>query len=81
MALDNSNSRRLSDASAVSDKRFSETIASHAIIRATDKDVLNGIVSLLSADIKASNSLLTEKIKTLTENTLRLEKIVEKNSK
>ena len=62
------------------DKRFSETTASLAEIRATDKEVLNGIVRNLSTDIKASNELLSEKIKTLTENTLRLEKIVENNA-
>ena len=47
--------KRISDAAAASDKRFSDLISSHSTIRSADKDTLNAIVQELSTELKASN--------------------------
>ena len=55
--------KRISDAAAASEKRFSDLISSHSNIRSADKDTLNAIVKGLSADLKSSNDRLSTEIK------------------
>ena len=52
----NLNDKRISEAGAASDKRFTDLIASHSAIGSADKDTLNAIVQKMSTELEASNA-------------------------
>lgn len=71
------NNKRFEETMAANDKRFADMLSYQQGIRATDEKVLFSIVDRLSNDIKISNDLTNQKLQHLTENTLRLERLIE----
>lgn len=63
------NDKRISEAGAASDKRFSDLIASYSAIRSADKDTLNAIIQKMSAEIQASNARTDAEIKSANART------------